>query len=145
MAAGNSYCLGIKSNDFFLKDNKKAFILWLNVPKVTAYKWAENQDKCIEVLRKEDCSAWRDEFLLPKYVLEDDYESAYKLMLRVGDNNGVLTATAYRDWPIFKEIRKETKFANLFHEIFGEQLRENVNVGNEKMIHEENVANKEVQ
>ena len=24
-------------NDFFLKDNKKAFILWLNVPKVTAY------------------------------------------------------------------------------------------------------------
>ena len=22
---------------FFLKDNKKAFILWLNVPKVTAY------------------------------------------------------------------------------------------------------------
>ena len=25
------------SNDFFLKDNKKAFILGLNVPKVTAY------------------------------------------------------------------------------------------------------------
>lgn len=23
---------------FFLKDNKKEFILWLNVPKVTAYK-----------------------------------------------------------------------------------------------------------
>lgn len=37
MAAGNCYCLGIKSNDFFLKDNKKAFILWLNLPKVTAY------------------------------------------------------------------------------------------------------------
>jgi len=41
--------LGIKSNDFFLKDNKKAFILWLNVPKVTAYLckkfvavWGEN-------------------------------------------------------------------------------------------------------
>jgi len=37
MAAGNSYFLGIKSNDFFLKDNKKAFILGLNVPKVTAF------------------------------------------------------------------------------------------------------------
>ena len=35
-AAGNSYFLGINSNDIFLKDNKKAFILWLNVPKVTA-------------------------------------------------------------------------------------------------------------
>ena len=38
MAAGNSYCLGINSNVFFLKDNKKAFILWLNAPKVTAYQ-----------------------------------------------------------------------------------------------------------
>ena len=27
-----------RTNDFFLKDNKKAFILWLNVPKVTAYR-----------------------------------------------------------------------------------------------------------
>ena len=43
MAAGYCYCLGIKSNVFFLKDNKKAFILWLNVPKVTAYRqWANN-------------------------------------------------------------------------------------------------------
>ena len=38
MAAGYCYSLGIKSNNFFLKDNKKAFILWLNAPKVTAYK-----------------------------------------------------------------------------------------------------------
>jgi len=37
MAAGNSYFLGINSNDFFLKDNKKAFILGLNVSTVTAY------------------------------------------------------------------------------------------------------------
>jgi hypothetical protein len=37
MATGNSYFLGINSNDFFLRDNKKAFILGLNVPKVTAY------------------------------------------------------------------------------------------------------------
>ena len=37
MAVGNCYCLGINSNDFFLIDNKTAFTLWLNVPKVTAY------------------------------------------------------------------------------------------------------------
>ena len=39
MAAGYCYCLGIISNDFFLKDNKKAFILGLKVSKVTAYKY----------------------------------------------------------------------------------------------------------
>ena len=37
MAVGYCYCLGINSNDFFLEDNKKAFILGLNVPKMTAY------------------------------------------------------------------------------------------------------------
>ena len=37
MAAGYCYFLGINSNAFFLKDNKKPFILGLNVPKVTAY------------------------------------------------------------------------------------------------------------
>ena len=45
MAACYCYCLGIKSNDFFLKDNKKAFILWLNVPKVTAYYYLCNRFK----------------------------------------------------------------------------------------------------
>ena len=38
MAAGYCYFLGINSNAFFLKDNKKPFILGLNVPKVTAYQ-----------------------------------------------------------------------------------------------------------
>ena len=37
MAAGYYYCLGVISNDFSKKDNKKVFILGLNVPKVTAY------------------------------------------------------------------------------------------------------------
>ena len=30
---------------FFLKDNKKEFILWLNVPKVTAYEHANLSEK----------------------------------------------------------------------------------------------------
>ena len=52
MAAGNSYFLGINSNDFFLKDNKKAFILWLNVPKVTAYIHQEAVLVCLHLLRR---------------------------------------------------------------------------------------------
>ena len=48
MAAGYCYCLGIKSNNFFLKDNKKAFILWLNVPKVTAYFTQSKLVRCVK-------------------------------------------------------------------------------------------------
>ena len=50
MAAGYCYCLGINSNDFFLKDNKKAFILGLNVSKVTAYSQNnKNKENMIEI------------------------------------------------------------------------------------------------
>ena len=48
MAAGYCYCLGINSNAFFLNDYKKAFILGLNVPKVTAYnEFADTIIRCI--------------------------------------------------------------------------------------------------
>lgn len=43
-------------------------------------------------------------------------------MLELGNNNKVLTAAAYREWPIFQEIRKESKFSDTFQEIFGEEL-----------------------
>ena len=49
MATGNSYFLGINSNDFFLRDNKKAFILGLNVPKVTAYELKHMQSRVAEL------------------------------------------------------------------------------------------------
>lgn len=54
MAACYCYCLGIKSNDFFLKDNKKAFILWLNVPKVTAYfgNWGSGKSSLMLLLQQ---------------------------------------------------------------------------------------------
>ena len=45
MAVGNCYSLGINSNDFFLKYNNKAFTLWLNAPKVTAYCGQEYVEK----------------------------------------------------------------------------------------------------
>ena len=49
---GNSYFLGINSNDFFLKDNKIAFTLWLNVSKVTANRTYKTYFKKIDVFLK---------------------------------------------------------------------------------------------
>ena len=50
MAAGYCYSLGIKTNNFFLKDNKKAFILWLNVPKVTDYNHRGMKKKLMDLM-----------------------------------------------------------------------------------------------
>ena len=77
MAACYCYCLGIKSNDFFLKDNKKAFILWLNVPKVTAYTDFADEDAFVKytnrysVFGEEELRGWyknKDYFTVIKMV-----------------------------------------------------------------------------
>lgn len=64
MAAGYCYSLGIKSNNFFLKDNKKAFILWLNAPKVTAYN--QNYEKEYKTLDKKAIAAFYTTLSEPK-------------------------------------------------------------------------------
>ena len=45
-------------------------------------------------------------------------------MIKVGDRNEILKKQSYRDWPIFKEIRKEKEFADTFKMIFNEELVE---------------------
>lgn len=82
MAACYCYCLGIKSNDFFLKDNKKAFILWLNVPKVTAYYWFSSYQM-------------KDKFILMPVSIEDmeGIENFAALIIRK-DNPNVLDIVA---------------------------------------------------
>ena len=60
--------------------------------------------------------------MIPKFTLEDNYEKVYQLMISLGANSNILNKEAYRTWPIFKEIRKERKFADTFKYIFTEEL-----------------------
>lgn len=97
----------------------KCFIL-LNYAQ--AYKWSGQDEKCRELLAGTDCSTWKDELLIPKLALEDNYDQVYAKMRTVGRGSEILTPESYRHWPIFKEIRKEATFIKLFKEIFGEDL-----------------------
>lgn len=101
------------------KDNDRYFII-LNLAQ--SLKWNGQMEECIKLLSEQDCTAWKTELLIPKYALEDKYDEAYEKMIELGGNNKVLTATAYREWPIFQEIRKESKFSETFQAIFGEEL-----------------------
>lgn len=102
-----------------LKD--KAFIE-LNLAQ--AYKWSNKPDKCKALLDSMDVSAMNDALKIPKLTLEDNFSEVYTLMIKVGDRNEILKKESYRDWPIFKEIRKEKKFADTFKMIFHEELVE---------------------
>lgn len=120
--------LGTKHNA-----NDKCYIL-LNFAQ--AYKWNGQDDKCKELLGSADCTIWKDELLIPKFTLEDDFETVYHKMRTVGKSSSVLTPENYRQWPIFKKIREEEEFAKVFKDIFGEDLETNIQMkveSNEKV------------
>jgi hypothetical protein len=60
-----------------------------------------------------------DKFKIAKAVLDDDFDGAAKLMVKIGAEGDVPKA-GYRDWPLFKEFRKSAVFHETFLRVFGE-------------------------
>ena len=69
-----------------------------------------------EIIDK-DWSASSKEFKLAKAILFDDYKEAYKIMEEIG-SKGEVNNLDYREWPLFLEIRKESKFKKIYKKIF---------------------------
>ncbi|MBR6063965.1 MAG: hypothetical protein IKP54_07420 [Bacteroidales bacterium] len=114
--AASKVCL---TSEFKHTSKDRSFII-LNLAQ--SFKWYGQNKDCIDVLAKEDTTAWGPDLLIPKFTLEDNYEKVYQLMISLGANSNILNKEAYRTWPIFKEIRKERKFADTFKYIFTEEL-----------------------
>lgn len=87
-----------------------------------AYKWMNRQDLCNKTLENFDFSAINDEFLLAKFALEDNMSDVEFLMRKIGDKGQIMTAEAYSTWPIFKKMRKNKTFQNIYKDIFGDSL-----------------------
>ena len=107
------------SNTFKRNLKDKTFIE-LNLAQ--AYKWSGNPIKCQELLDSMDVSIMHNDLMIPKLTLEEKFEEVYPLMIIIGDGSDILKKEAYRDWPIFKEIRKEKEFSDTFKKIFNEEL-----------------------
>lgn len=104
----------------FKRNNKDRTYIELNLAQ--AYKWSGQNDKCLAVLRDLDTSAMNLDLQIPKKVLEEKYDEVYTMMQSLGSGSDILTKEAYREWPIFKEIRKQEKFKNVFELVFSEKL-----------------------
>lgn len=120
------------SNKHNAKD--KCYIL-LNYAQ--AYKWNGEPEKCQALLDKTDSTNWKDELLIPKLALEGKFDMVYAKMRSVGKMSTILTPENYRQWPIFKELRKEAPFSEVFKEIFGEELEMSIQM---KLENKENVG-----
>lgn len=104
----------------FKRNNKDRTYIELNLAQ--AYKWSGQNDKCLAVLRDLDTSAMNLDLQIPKKVLEENYDEVYPMMQSLGSSSDILTKEAYREWPIFKDIRKQEKFKNVFEMVFAEKL-----------------------
>ncbi len=79
------------------------------------------QKEAKEILSKKDWSASGDEFKLAKEVITENYDAAYVLMKRIG-KNGSVKKREYKEWILFKKIRRKSQFKKIYKEIFGEEF-----------------------
>jgi hypothetical protein len=93
--------------------------LLLVVNRAQAYKWTGEDEKSKTILAAEDWSATSMKFKLALAVLRDDHEVVLQLMSQIG-SDGEMNKHFYREWPLFREIRKSKEFGAKFEEVFGE-------------------------
>ncbi|QXP60869.1 hypothetical protein [Olleya sp. HaHaR_3_96] len=84
-------------------------------------KYLQNEkEKAKLIIGSMDWSASSDDFKLAHLVLTEDFENCYKLMSKIG-KNGEVDKENYKTWPLFSELRKESKFKETYKIIFEEE------------------------
>lgn len=97
--------------------------VYFQLNKAQAYKWKGEQEKCSEILKSIDTSAMSPDIIIPKLVLEDNFKEAISYMKQACRNGKkVDDMDMYRNWPIFKEFRKNKEFQQEFKTLYGEDL-----------------------
>jgi hypothetical protein len=92
------------------------------VNRAQTYKWTGDEEKCKQILNAEDWSATGPEFKLACAVLNGDFTETNRIVKQIGKDNAEVNKHAYREWPLFKDLRKSPEFIALFEQVFGEPL-----------------------
>jgi hypothetical protein len=87
-----------------------------------AYKWLNQDEKCLETLGSEDWTASALKFHLAVAVLGDRFNEAANLMKKIGAHSDEVKEECYRRWPLFKRFRETSLFLSTFREVFGREF-----------------------
>lgn len=101
------------------KSSQHAQLLFL-VNKAQALKWQGNEKEAIKLLDSIEWSVLSNNFQLARAVLIDDFKTAQKIMLKIGNDQEAISILAYREWPIFKEFRKSNEFLEAYEKIYNQ-------------------------
>jgi hypothetical protein len=88
-----------------------------------SYRWSGDKAKCAKLLGDHNWSASSNIIKLGVTVLSDKYDEAFRLMRKLGHDDEI-KKEIYRDWPIFRELRKQPGFSPCYCEIYGEDFEQ---------------------
>jgi hypothetical protein len=94
----------------------------LTINKALSKYLQEDKSQTILILKEDDWTACSDVFQLAHNILLENYDKAYNIISKIG-NNGDIPQSAYMEWPLFTKIRKERKFKELYKSIFKEEYK----------------------
>lgn len=97
---------------------------YIAINKCLSLKWNGKDKECKNIINSLDWSGYKDEFHLAVAIINDDFDKSYTFMKKIGAESDIYSASAYRQWPLFKEIRKEEEFKSIFEEIFDQPFTE---------------------
>lgn len=84
-----------------------------------ALKFSGDEAGAQKVLNKMDWSASINDFRLAEAVLQDRFEDAAALMVKIGKSGEMITEGSYHTWPLFHMFREKEEFMAAYEEVFG--------------------------
>jgi len=121
----SNYQLAINLLEFVLSlklnDEEDRTIYLINL--CQCYKWIGNEKKCRDLIEKQNFwGLCKEKYKIAKHVLLDEYEQVYKLLEKYHKDDNVIRKDNIRYWPLFKKLREEKIFIELFEKLYGEPI-----------------------
>lgn len=126
LIAGGHYEIAVRILEFFTqsqmphKNDSNFRILMINLAQ--SYKWQKDEPKAKEILSRCDWSASEGRFNLAVMVLQDKWNEVYRIMRRLKHDNN-FSKSYYKDWPLFKKLREEPDFLEVYKKCYRETFR----------------------
>jgi hypothetical protein len=74
-----------------------------------------------EILMREDWTATSEQFQICVAAVRDEHDKVCEI-LKLGPSITKITSSDFRDWPVFRSMRKVLKVSEVFREVYGEPL-----------------------
>lgn len=124
LIAAKEYDLAEKILDFGVNQKTHSSELikrMMIVNLANAAKLAGCKDRSDKVLSAHDWSATSYKFQISVAAVKNDFQEVQRLLL-LGSEAIEITASDFRDWPVFRDARKEISVQKVFEKVFDEPL-----------------------